>query len=123
MQGHDGVASYSLALRSQSRFYEYTPSTRLGTLRSSIDPRLDQLAEQRLAAGSGLATGTRLPSPSHQVIVSEMFVQQRQIAPAVAIAIFELCRRNDAVVRLARLAAPHVRRRPIRARLGWPGSP
>jgi hypothetical protein len=123
MQGHDGVASYSLALWSQSRFYEHTPSTRLGTLRSSIDPRLDQLAEQRLAAGSGLATVALLPSPSHQVIVSEMFVQQRQIAPAVAIAIFELCRRNDAVVRLARSAAPHVRRRPIRARLGWRGSP
>jgi hypothetical protein len=51
---------------------------------------LGQLAEQRLAAGSGLATGARLPSPSLQVIVSVMFVQQRQIAPAVAIAIFEL---------------------------------
>jgi hypothetical protein len=117
------VASYSLALRSQSRFYEYTPSTRLGTLRSSIDPRLDQFAEQRLAAGSGLATGARLPSPSHQVIVSEMFVQQRQIAPAVPIAIFELCRRNAAVAGLARSAAPHLRRHPIRARLGRQGSP
>src|SRR6516162_7324810 len=29
-------------------------------------------------------------TPSHQIIVSEMFMQQRQIAPAVAIAIFEL---------------------------------
>jgi hypothetical protein len=59
-------------------------------LRSGIDPRLDQLAKQRLAAGSGVSTGARLPSPSHEVIVSEMFVQQRQIAPAVPIAVFEL---------------------------------
>jgi hypothetical protein len=43
-----------------------------------------------LAAGSGLSTGARLPSPSHEVIVSEMFVQQRQIAPAVPVAVFEL---------------------------------
>jgi pimeloyl-ACP methyl ester carboxylesterase len=55
-----------------------------------VHERVTLVVHERLAAGSGLATGARLPSPSHQVIASEMFVQQRQIAPAVAIAIFEL---------------------------------
>jgi hypothetical protein len=65
-------------------------SARLGTIRSTIDPRLDQLTKQRLIAGSGFASRARLPSPSYEVIVCEMFVEQRQIAPAVPIAIFEL---------------------------------
>src|SRR5262249_59007366 len=89
--------------------------TRLGTLCSSIDPRLDQLAKQRLAAGSGLATGGRLPPPSHQVIVSEMFVQQRQIAPAVGIAMFELSANLSVALALPRhLDGRHLQR-------GWPG--
>jgi hypothetical protein len=51
---------------------------------------LDQLAKQRWATWSGLASRARLPSRSHKVIVGEMFVEQRQIAPAVSIAVFEL---------------------------------
>jgi hypothetical protein len=62
----------------------------LGTVRSTIDPRLDQLTKQRLIAGSRFASRARLPSPSYEVIVCEMFVEQRQIAPAVPIAVFEL---------------------------------
>ena len=68
-----------------------------------------------MAARSGLATVARLPSPSHQVIVSEMLVQQRQVAPAVAIAIFELS------ANLAdRLALPAISMGAVIQR-GWPG--
>src|SRR6266545_6881353 len=59
-------------------------------LGSGVDPRLDQVAEQRLRAGSWVASGARLPAPRHQIIVRQVLVQQRKIAAAIAIGILDL---------------------------------
>src|SRR5262245_54091725 len=71
----------------------------LRTLRAGIDPVFDQLAEPFLAAWRGLAARARAPAPADEIVVREVLVQEREVAPAIACGIFHL--RADLADRLA----------------------
>ena len=70
----------------------------LRALGPSIDPSLDQLTQTRLRAWHGFTPETGVPSPGNQIILSEVFVQQHQVASAIAVAILQL--RTDFARRL-----------------------
>src|SRR5579871_417774 len=61
-----------------------------GTLSAGIDPRLDQLPEHLLAAGSGRAPLAGVPSPADDIVISDVIVQELEVAPAVAAGILDL---------------------------------
>src|SRR5262249_59548383 len=69
------------------------------TLGASVDPRLDQLAEQLLAAGRGLAPFAGLPRPGDDVVARDVLVQQLEVAAAVAGRVLDLA--ADGADRLA----------------------
>jgi hypothetical protein len=61
-----------------------------GTLRAGIDPSLNQLAGQILSTGRGVAASSRVPAPSDQIVLRHMRLQQREVAPAIAVTILHL---------------------------------
>src|ERR1700730_9858402 len=61
-----------------------------GTLRAGINPSLNQLAGQILSAWRGVAAGSRVPAPSDQIVLRHMRLQQREVAPAIAVTILHL---------------------------------
>ena len=62
----------------------------LRTGRTGIDPRVDQLAKNFLCSRSRISAFARLPAPSNQIIACGVFLQQGQVATAVALLVFEL---------------------------------
>src|ERR671935_1325917 len=63
---------------------------RLRAQRSGIDPRLNQVSEQRLRAGGGVASGARLPAPCNEIVARQVLVEERKVATAVAVGILDL---------------------------------
>src|SRR3954447_3853468 len=85
----------------------------LRTRSAGVDPGLDQLTQPLLGAGRGGATGPRFPRPADEIVVRQMLVQQREIAPAVALRVLDL-----AADLAHRLALPrHLDRRQAPARM------
>ena len=62
----------------------------LWTLGSGFDPRLDQFTQQGLGARSRVTSLARLPSPSNQIIMCEMFMKHRKVAAAVPVGVLDL---------------------------------
>src|ERR1700730_13569394 len=49
-----------------------------------------QLAGQILSAWRGVAAGSRVPAPSDQIVLRHMGLEQREVAPAIAVTILHL---------------------------------
>src|SRR5712671_1426922 len=81
--------------------------------RAAVDPGLDQLARPLLGAGRRHAAGSRVPAIGHQVVLGDVLVDLRKVAPAVAVAVLELA--ADVADRLA--FPGHLGRRELPARM------
>src|SRR5215210_1491513 len=62
----------------------------LRALRTTIDPRLDQLSGGLLCSRGRLAAFAWIPSPRDQIVLRNMLLEHRQIAPPIACSVFEL---------------------------------
>src|ERR1700685_993316 len=72
----------------------------LWTLRPAVDPGLDERAGERLRARRGRAALARVPRRGDEIVVlGDMLLQRREVAPAVAVLVLELA--ADVADRLA----------------------
>src|SRR6202011_4360588 len=67
-----------------------TRARRSGTRGAAVDPGLDQLAGPFLGAGGRHAAGSGVPAIGHPVVLGDVLVDLREVAPAVAVAVLEL---------------------------------
>src|SRR3984893_4657266 len=76
--------------RRRAAIAEVRPLTASRTFGAGIDPGLDDESELFLGSGCGPPPGAGPPSPSHEVVLGDVVVQQRQTPAAIARRIFEL---------------------------------
>src|ERR1700749_4681537 len=60
------------------------------TFGAAVDPGLYQFSRLFLSAGGGDATRAGIPGPADEVVLRDVFLQQRQRAAAVSLDVFQL---------------------------------